>query len=123
MIKNFLNPERHQNPISGSKVTAILLKGWILPIGGASWGEGLRLQPVQQACFWYRQVDKALRVRKGLVENSGVAAPGNISNSEYLVRNQVQASLQSNKRLKAKHFVEYFWLGMTLRPKGSRNLF
>ena len=34
VIKNFLNPKRHQNPVSGSKVTAILLKGWILPIGG-----------------------------------------------------------------------------------------
>ena len=41
VIKNYLNPEGHQNPISGSKVTAILLKGWILPIGGASAGEGL----------------------------------------------------------------------------------
>ena len=51
MIKNFLNPEGHQNPISGSKVMAILLEGWILPIGGASSGEGLRLQPAQQACF------------------------------------------------------------------------
>ena len=38
VIKNFLNPEGHQNPISGSQVTAILLKGWILPIGGASLG-------------------------------------------------------------------------------------
>ena len=38
MIKTFLNPEGHQNPISGSKVTAILVKGWILPIGGASSG-------------------------------------------------------------------------------------
>ena len=27
MIKNFLNPEGHQNPISGSKVTAILQRG------------------------------------------------------------------------------------------------
>ena len=33
MIKNFLNPEGHQNPINGSEVIAILLKGWILPIG------------------------------------------------------------------------------------------
>ena len=41
MIKNFLNPEGHKNPFSGSKVTAILLKGWIWPIGGASVGEGL----------------------------------------------------------------------------------
>ena len=51
MIKNFLNPEGHQYPISGSKVTVTLLKGWILPIGGASVGERLRLQPAQQACF------------------------------------------------------------------------
>ena len=42
VIKNFLNPEDHQNPITGSKVTAILLKGWILPLGGASAVEGLR---------------------------------------------------------------------------------
>ena len=42
LIKTFLNPEGHQNRISGSKVTAILVKGWILPIGGASSVEGLR---------------------------------------------------------------------------------
>ena len=41
-IKTFLNPEGHQNGITGSKVTAILLKRWILPIGGASAVEGLR---------------------------------------------------------------------------------
>ena len=29
VIKNFLNPNVHQNPKSGSKVTAILLKGGI----------------------------------------------------------------------------------------------
>ena len=51
VIKNFLNAAGHQNRISGLKITAILLKGWILPIGGASAGEGLRLQPSQQACF------------------------------------------------------------------------
>ena len=55
VIKNSLNPEGHQNPISGLKVMAILLKGWILPIGGASAGEGLRLQPAQQACFKARR--------------------------------------------------------------------
>ena len=43
VIRYFFNPEGHQNPISGSEVTAILLKGWIWPIGGASSGEGLRL--------------------------------------------------------------------------------
>ena len=32
MFMNFLNPEGQQNPISGSKVKAILLKGWILSI-------------------------------------------------------------------------------------------
>ena len=50
VIKNFLNPKGHQNPISGLKITVILLKRWILLIGGASAGEGLRLQPAQQAC-------------------------------------------------------------------------
>ena len=50
MIEKFLNPEGHPNPISCLKVTAILLKGLILPIGGASAGEGLCLQPAQHAC-------------------------------------------------------------------------
>ena len=36
MIKNCLNPAGHQIRISGSKVKAILLKGWILPSGGGS---------------------------------------------------------------------------------------
>ena len=29
-----LNLEGHQNHVTGSRVTAILLNGWILPIGG-----------------------------------------------------------------------------------------
>ena len=61
VIKNFLNPVGHQNSISGSKVTATLLKGWILYIGGASAGEGLRLQPAQQACFRvFRETEKSV---------------------------------------------------------------
>ena len=42
VIKTFLNPEGHQNLINGSKVTAILLKGWISPVGGASAVEDLQ---------------------------------------------------------------------------------
>ena len=38
MIKNFLSPAQHQNPLSGSKVTAILLKGWIWSIGVVALG-------------------------------------------------------------------------------------
>jgi hypothetical protein len=38
IIKKYLNPEDHQNTFSGSKVTAILLKGWIWPIGGVASG-------------------------------------------------------------------------------------
>jgi len=37
------------NCITGSKVTAILLNGWILPWGFIE--KGLRLQPTQQACL------------------------------------------------------------------------
>ena len=49
MIKNFVSPKRHPNPIIGSKVTAIFMKGWILPIGEVALGKGLGLQPAQQA--------------------------------------------------------------------------
>ena len=52
MIKIFLNPEGHQNPISGSEVTAILLKGFNLVYWWSCIGKGLRLQPAQQACFY-----------------------------------------------------------------------
>ena len=45
------NLEGHLNNITGSRVTAILLNGLILPIGGASAVKGLRLQPAQQDCF------------------------------------------------------------------------
>ena len=38
VIQNSLNLKGHQNPISCSKVTAILLKGLIWPICGASSG-------------------------------------------------------------------------------------
>ena len=38
VINSFLNPEGHQHPISGSKVTDILLAGWLLPIGGVASG-------------------------------------------------------------------------------------
>ena len=36
VIKTFLGPEGYQNHISGSKVTAFLMKGLILPIGGVA---------------------------------------------------------------------------------------
>ena len=49
-FKEILNPEGHPNCITGSKVTAILLNGWILPIGGASVVKCLFLQLAQQAC-------------------------------------------------------------------------
>ena len=42
IIKEILNLEGHQNHMTGSRVTAIFLNGWILPIGGTSVLEGLR---------------------------------------------------------------------------------
>ena len=38
IFSEILNPEGHPNCITGSKVTSILLHGWILPVGGASPG-------------------------------------------------------------------------------------
>ena len=38
--------------LNSSKVTAILLNGWILPVGGASEVKGLRLQTAQLACLF-----------------------------------------------------------------------
>ena len=38
VMRSFLNPEGHQNCVSGSKVTVILLNGLILPIGVVALG-------------------------------------------------------------------------------------
>ena len=56
IFKEIRNLEGHPNCITGSKVTAILLNGWILPIGGVSAVKDLRLQPAQQACSYKLQV-------------------------------------------------------------------
>ena len=49
-----LNLEGHPNLITGSKVTAILLNGWILPFGGVASGR-VCAQPAKQACHIYNQ--------------------------------------------------------------------
>ena len=49
-FKEILNHEGHSNRITVSRVTAILLNGWILPVGGASSGR-VCAQPTKQACF------------------------------------------------------------------------
>ena len=54
-MKSFLNPEGHQNSISGLKVTVILLKGLILPIGRVALGR-VSTQPAKQACFCWDEL-------------------------------------------------------------------
>ena len=51
IFKDIPHLEGDQNRITGSKVTAFLLNGWILPLGEASAVKSLRLQPVQHAFF------------------------------------------------------------------------
>ena len=51
IFTEIINLKGHPNSITGSKVTAILLKWWILPFVGASAVKGLCLRPVQQACL------------------------------------------------------------------------
>ena len=50
-LQEILNPEGQQNRTTGSKVTAILLNGWILPVGGVASGK-VCAQPAKQACFY-----------------------------------------------------------------------
>ena len=52
VIKNPLNPKGQQNPINGSKVTVILMKGWILHIGGPSAVEGLQSTGLSRLVFF-----------------------------------------------------------------------
>ena len=51
IFQEILNLKGHSNRITGSKVTAILLNGWILPIDKVSAVKGQHLQPAQQACL------------------------------------------------------------------------
>ena len=46
LLKKILNIKGHPNRMAGSKVTAILLNGWILPICEASLGR-VRAQPAK----------------------------------------------------------------------------
>ena len=41
VFRKIINLKGHRNRLTGLKVTAILLNGWILPIGGASVAESL----------------------------------------------------------------------------------
>ena len=54
-FQKILNLEGHLNRITGSKVTAILLNGLILPVGGVASGR-VCSQPAKQACFRTRNI-------------------------------------------------------------------
>ena len=75
IFREILNLKAHPNRITGSKVTAILLSGWILPIGGASTVKGLRLLPAQQAC------DRTITVQSSIL----TASPTSIVQSSIFI--------------------------------------
>ena len=50
--KEILNLKGHPNRITGSKVMAILLNGWILPIGGVSSGRVCACQIVFEGKYF-----------------------------------------------------------------------
>ena len=56
-FKEILNPKGHPNCITGSKVTAILLNGWILPVVGVANGR-VCAQPAKQACFFFIRMQR-----------------------------------------------------------------
>ena len=73
VIKTILNPEGHQNLISGSKATAISLKGCILPIGGASSVEGLRSTGIPRLVWRY--LIKIMTIRLKYFKDESVKIP------------------------------------------------
>ena len=50
-LEEIINPEGLPKCITGSKVTAILLNGWILPVVGVVSGR-VCAQPAKQACLY-----------------------------------------------------------------------
>ena len=84
IFKEILNPKGHPNCIYGSKVTAILLNVWILPIGGASWGRvcscSLRSRLVLNNLLNTRDRKKTILFYSGLwLEGEQVTKPGKSS--------------------------------------------
>ena len=69
VTKYFLIPQGHQNPSSGSKNTAILLKGWILPIGGVLSGRVCACRLVFNLVRHFYLVTKYPRHLKGVQKN------------------------------------------------------
>ena len=69
VVKNFLNPKGHQNCITGSKVTVILVKGVDFAYCLSCIETGLRLQPAQQACF---TINTKMYNRSGFCRNLSV---------------------------------------------------
>ena len=66
---NFLGDslsQRHPNRINSSRVTAILLNGWILPIDGASAVKGL--QSTELPCLVYATWPLTSSIRKAIKE-------------------------------------------------------
>ena len=61
IFRDILNLKGHQNCITGPKVTAFLLNGWILPIGGASAVKGLRLHSASCAAGLLLNIQCKLR--------------------------------------------------------------
>ena len=55
ILKNILNLEGHPNRITGSRVKAILLNWWILPIGGFSAVEGLQSTGLPRLVYEHSQ--------------------------------------------------------------------
>ena len=70
VIETFLNAKGHQNPINGSKVTAVLLKGWILPFGGASAVKGLQSMWLPRLVFFLIR-EKIIEVSLVKVKKTG----------------------------------------------------
>ena len=53
IFKEILNPEGHINCNTGSKVMAVLLNGWALPINGASLGQVCAYSLRRRLVFFY----------------------------------------------------------------------
>ena len=72
MIKTFLNPEGHHNPISGFKSYGHFSEGLDFAYWWSFIGKGLRLQPAQQACFDLIMLQEVGRVTVAAVSGVGI---------------------------------------------------
>ena len=74
-VQGILNIKAYQNCIIGWKVTAVLLKGWILPVGGVAFGRVFACSRIFKTLYYSRIVTTHPCTNLGALKESLLCKP------------------------------------------------